>query len=195
MLLNHFTHIKGKPHPAQRRTASPAPCWSSKAARTPPSKQAQPSPVQQKDTPVPLCDTVCKEGGKPHPEQPQGASQERREMLRKPAASQQKFGFFFPGLSAARADPPLPRDQGEVAAAVLLSHPHASSDGNGNWQPSRSPRPEAVSSPQRLRRRFSTTSVTAFVHPALQQTRAFLAFRVLKEWGGAGRKRTESLSA
>lgn len=117
---NLFTHIKGKPHPAQRRTASPAPGGSCKAIRTPQTDTVITSPAER--DPTHLCNTTRKEEGNckqicipSSPEERVGAKQNAKEVCCLPTEIQ-FFGTFH-----CRPDPLLPCEQGEVAAASLLS--------------------------------------------------------------------------
>lgn len=141
MLLNFFTHIKGKPHPAQSRTASPVPHRSCKATKPLPTgtaKQGRKGPNMHK--------WARRRVTESSPEEPVGTKQNTKEACYIPTEIQDFWDFPLQDRPSAAlqarwrgcSKPPL--------------HPYASSDRNGNWQPSRSLCSEPVSLQQYLGR-------------------------------------------
>lgn len=98
-------------------------------------------------------------------------------MLRKHAASHQKFSFL--GLSTAGQTPCCP-----VSKVKWLQQASSPPTRQLRWEWELAAFPEPAFGGGFLAeasQEFSTTSVTAFIHPALQQTEAFLAVTILKE--------------
>lgn len=183
MLLNFFAHIKGKPHPAQSRTASPVPHGSCKATKRLPTgtaKQGRKRPNAHKRARRRVTESS--------PEERVGTKQNVKEACYLPTEIQDFGDFPLQGRPSA-----APRGRWRGCSKPPL-HPYASSDGNGNWQPSRSPRSEALSLQQYLGRSSAPCRSLHSFTPHLSKLRLFLAFTTVKEWGEAGRKRTESFN-
>lgn len=175
-MLNLFTHIKGKPHPAQRRMASPAPHGTGKAPRTP-SRPGTAPQARQRGT-LRSCATPCARrratAGMGASRAARRSQQEQSTTPRKSAVSQQKSRLF--GLPTAgqtlccpaskvkrlqeAASPPTPQLQREWKAAAFP----AGHVWRGSFLAALS------------REELSTMSVTAFIHPAFQQAGLRLSF-------------------
>lgn len=173
MLLNLFSHIKGKPHPAQHRTASLAPDRSCKATRTHSlSRLSAPSTAERH--PRLLCNTTRQEEGdhrhgstQRSPEEPAAAKQNTKEVCCLPTEIQAFWACHCRAdpLSKVRwlqeaSSPPTQQLQREWELASL--------PGGHVW---RGGFLTALS-----REEFSTMSVTAFIHPAFQQAGLRLSF-------------------
>lgn len=157
MLLNLFTHIKGKPHPAQRRTASPAPCGSCKATRTttPPKTGTAVTSLAERD-PTHLCNTVCKQEGNWKQSNTQSFAPARSSGLRntKESCCLLPAEIQFSGTFCCKADPLAAwraRRGGRSKASSPPNTPVPMGMETGSLPGS--PHSEAVSSQKRLGRR------------------------------------------